>query len=318
MGESSSIPSEQAGVLVEKDIRDQLLVLMEDEEDRCFKSASYDLRLGNEYLEPGKFRVGFGDTPEVLYCTDNKDNAIVIRPFSSVIVSTYEIVRLPNNIIGKFNLRIKQAMRGLIVQMGTQVEPCYQGRLFALLQNITDREVSLRYKDYDTRPFTIEFYYTNSAAQVNERDKKSIMSFLDKDFNQIRISGKTLDGIISHKQQQIREIEAKVISATSELNVKAEFRRNIALSVVLILCLTVIAPILLTIFFSWSPLNWNGAYMERNREDTEFAKKSAEASKIAVEKMGERIGHLETELETLKSRTNRFRSKFTTPPTGAR
>lgn len=123
------------GVLVDAEIRKLELIEVPESDgqnQQCFKPASYDLRLGHEYIQPGNVVRGL-NVPEILDCRNN-GGRVCIEPFSSIIVSTYEIVRLPDNVVGKFNLRIKQAFRGLIVQMGTQVEPNYRGRLYALLQ----------------------------------------------------------------------------------------------------------------------------------------------------------------------------------------
>jgi len=144
MTQDSTEPTRN-GVLIKQDIQSLNLIEVSDgqahEEPRCYKPASYDLRLGHEYIIPGEDDEGLQHA-KILDCRQT-DNKVLIKPFSSVIVCTYEIVKLPPNVVGKFNLRIKQAFRGLIVQMGTQVEPYYHGRLFALLQNITDRPVAI-------------------------------------------------------------------------------------------------------------------------------------------------------------------------------
>ncbi len=159
------------GVLVEDEIKDLSLIkppLGGELDPRCYKPTSFDLRLGGEciYIKVGPH--------EVSDCTDG----IIIEPFSSVMVSTYERVELPVNVVGKFNLRIKLALEGLIVQMGTQVEPNYKGPLFAMLLNMSDKKIKLSYRNYDTRPFTIEFTYTSKPAVAASKTIKSIGDIL--------------------------------------------------------------------------------------------------------------------------------------------
>lgn len=153
------------------EIKSLKIISCECENDLCFKPASYDLRLGQEYMLPGPSG-GAGDRghPTVKFCSAEKP--LIIPAFSSALVSTYEKVVLPLNVVGRFNLRVKMAFRGLVVQMGTQVEPGYSGRLFAIIQNITEEPVQIGFADYDTRPFTIEFQYTTQKAQLRDGDKK--------------------------------------------------------------------------------------------------------------------------------------------------
>lgn len=167
------------GVLIKSDIQNLKLIEFPDgerEEDRlCFKAASYDLRLGSQYVLPGVMEDGTVNL-KILDCAESGD--LFIEPFTSVVVSTYEVVKLPANVVGKFNLRIKQALRGLIVQMGTQVEPGYEGRLFALLQNLTAERIKIKYKHLEYRLFTIEFTYTTAPADVTPNKILGMEAFL--------------------------------------------------------------------------------------------------------------------------------------------
>ena len=164
-----------SGILVDKEIRDQKLIQVPEpgrEEERCYQPTSYDLRLGAEYVRPSR------DGQLVIHsCKDN--GMLTIAPFATSIVSTYESVALPSNVVGRFNLRVQHAFEGLLVQMGTQVEPNYQGPLFALLHNISDRPKTLKFRDYDTRPFTIEFTYTSQPSRPPDERKKQRKTFSD-------------------------------------------------------------------------------------------------------------------------------------------
>jgi deoxycytidine triphosphate deaminase len=164
-----------SGVLTENEIKSLSLIQVpevEREEKRCYQPASYDLRLGAEYVMPRR--------DGQLVISDCRANGMLtIAPFATSIVSTYELVALPSNVVGRFNLRIQHALEGLIVQMGTQVEPNYEGRLFALLHNITNRPKTLKFRDYETRPFTIEFSYTSQPAPPPAERKKQRKTFSD-------------------------------------------------------------------------------------------------------------------------------------------
>jgi hypothetical protein len=168
-------PSNRSGVLVREEIKSLGLIHVPDadfEEDRSYQPTSYDLRLGSEYVMPHK-----GGQFEISHCDSN--GMLTIGPFATAIVSTYESVSLPAYVVGRFNLRLTHALEGLIVQMGTQVEPDYDGPLYALLHNISDQPKTLKFRDYDTRPFTIEFAYTSQPAPPADTRKKKKKSFRD-------------------------------------------------------------------------------------------------------------------------------------------
>lgn len=174
-GTEVPVSANHSGVLVDKEIRDQKLIRVPEsgrEEERCYQPTSYDLRLGAEYVMPTR------DGQLVIHsCIDN--GMLTIAPFGTSIVSTYEWVALPSNVVGRFNLRVQHAFEGLLVQMGTQVEPNYNGPLYALLHNISNRPKTLKFRDYDTRPFTIEFSYTSQPSRLPDERKKQRKTFSD-------------------------------------------------------------------------------------------------------------------------------------------
>jgi deoxycytidine triphosphate deaminase len=169
-----------SGVLVEEEIRSLQLIRAPElgreeewrEEERCYQPASYDLRLGAEYVMPRK------DDQLVISRCDTS-GLLTIEPFATSIVSTYEWVALPSNVVGRFNLRVQPTLEGLMVQMGTQVEPNYKGPLIALLHNISNRPINLKFRDFDTRPFTIEFSYTSQRSGPPAARKKLRKTFKD-------------------------------------------------------------------------------------------------------------------------------------------
>nr|WP_306267023.1 hypothetical protein [Pararhizobium sp. IMCC3301] len=167
--------AQPTGVLLRKDIQ-TLGIICENAHNECFKPSSYDLRIGSEYLNTNGEQTAI-QIP-LRNCT------VIIPPLGSVIVSTHEIVEIPKNVVGKFNLRIKLAVKGLFVQMGTQVEPHYKGRLFATLHNVSADPIELKLneeKDERERIFTIEFFFTNGDADPpkNPKEYLRLRDFID-------------------------------------------------------------------------------------------------------------------------------------------
>jgi len=170
----------RSGILVKDDIMRERLIRFDptDHDERCYKHASYDLRLGSEYIFP---HIGDHDKQlQILNCENN--GMLTIPAFGSALVSTFESVALPSNVSGRFDLRIRHAFEGLMVQMGTQVEPGYEGPLFALLHNISEQAKTLKFKDYDTRPFTIEFSYTTQPTAPPPNRKRTIRDFVPPNY----------------------------------------------------------------------------------------------------------------------------------------
>ncbi|MFC4669435.1 hypothetical protein ACFO5X_12805 [Seohaeicola nanhaiensis] len=179
MATSQQQPAAQpTGVLLRKEIIDREIIL-EDPCGTCFKPASYDLRIGDDYIDPTD-----GEQSASLKPLQGK--SITIPPFGAMIVSTHEVVKIPGDVIGKFNLRIKMALQGLFVQMGTQVEPHYHGKLFAVLYNITSEPIELfteggqdKVGKGRDRLFTIEFFNVGREAENDDPGQKEVVDIRD-------------------------------------------------------------------------------------------------------------------------------------------
>ena len=125
------------------------------ERAKCLKYASYDLRLGEEYIKEGKF----GRLDE------EKNPYLEIPEHDVVVVSTYEDINMPTTLTGRFGLRLSFAMKGLILNNEPQIDPGYRGKLFCILYNLSDQPVIVRYLE----PFaTIEFQGTDLNAPAYE------------------------------------------------------------------------------------------------------------------------------------------------------
>lgn len=167
-------PAPKTGVLLRQEIR-ALNIIHVHAEDKCFKPASYDLRIGDVYVGT--------DGHQKFARMPLHGEKVVVPAYGSLLVSTREILSLPGNVVGRFDLRIRLALKGLFVQMGTQVEPHYHGRLFAILHNVSGSDVEVSWSEEDPeRIFTIEFQYTSGQADKPKESKSfiSLPQFLDK------------------------------------------------------------------------------------------------------------------------------------------
>jgi deoxycytidine triphosphate deaminase len=140
---------------IERLVVDGWLIVDNTYLDGQLKRAKYNVRLGDEYYQDGK------------YCKLDDDHPLlVIKPYELVFVESYEIFHLPKNVVAKYDLRIKGCLSGLGLQTGLQIDPEYYGRFFCPLFNFSDTSVILKYKD-DLA--SANFIYTTPSTPEAER-----------------------------------------------------------------------------------------------------------------------------------------------------
>jgi deoxycytidine triphosphate deaminase len=128
-------------------------------------AASYDIRLGPEFYQHGKIQK----------LQDDEENKWVeVEPLDMVYVSSFEEIALPNNIIGRYSLRLGLMYKGLVLAGGgAQVDPGYCGKLFGLLINFSNKSILLEYKEHWA---TIEFSpttYTPGKSRLYKDQPKN-------------------------------------------------------------------------------------------------------------------------------------------------
>jgi deoxycytidine triphosphate deaminase len=109
--------------------------------DEFYDYTSYNLRLGPEFclIQGGSHGIQAGDCSTGI-------GMLNMPPFACALVSTEEIVRLPLDIAGRWGLKIRPAMSGLVFQAGPQIEPGSYTRLFGLLFNLSSEEKHIKYQ----------------------------------------------------------------------------------------------------------------------------------------------------------------------------
>ena len=181
-----------SGLLSKDEIKAKKLVSSDFDEKECLQAASYDLRLGSKhylYEEAGNWNAVFLGEPEELKNENNniKDPALILRlphhgsnkliipPFGSAIIELKETIDLLSIackeqllIAGRFDLKLKAIYKGLISQQATQVEPCYKGKLYCFIHNVSSKPVVLL---KDEKIATIEFSYVGQGLTPSERKR---------------------------------------------------------------------------------------------------------------------------------------------------
>jgi len=209
------------GILTKEEIVEYHIIQIDNDQfsdEKCYSNASYDFRIGNEYYIPNESNNNIDELKPFLSCPYKKDmakesildcknenNVLRIKPFTSIVFSTYEKVSLPNNVVGRFDLMVKWALQGLILQVGTQIEPGYKGRLFGLLHNFSKKEICI---PTSSRLLTAEFSYTSKDAppiQKNGKEDKPIETL-----QQFLSFYPVIDGTLENFLKKIQEISDKM------------------------------------------------------------------------------------------------------------
>ena len=156
-------------ILTRKEINNKIRKsppLIEAHSKDCVKSSTYNFRLGKEYIKEGSFGR-----------LDSSENPLLEIPqHDVVVVSTFENINMPLDIVGRFGLRLRFTMLGLILNNAPQIDPGYQGKLFCILYNLSDHPVIIKYKESFA---TIEFQTTESPAPPYDGSFQNSSSVLD-------------------------------------------------------------------------------------------------------------------------------------------
>jgi deoxycytidine triphosphate deaminase len=141
-------------------------------DEKFLEPASYTLHAGGEYLihdESGKRISG------VL----GPGGKVIIPPNGLIYIRFLEEVNIPHYMIARFNLRVKQVYRGLLLGTGPQVDPGFRGHLGCPLHNFTNEEKTIEFFE---KLVTIDFEKTTPLGQKYFVDRMPLLS-------KLRVSG---------------------------------------------------------------------------------------------------------------------------------
>ncbi|WP_152569157.1 dCTP deaminase domain-containing protein [Porphyromonas gulae] len=233
-----------SGVLTCDQIK-SLGIISENFNEKNLRPASYDLSLGDDYFVPPETR---SEGAVMEKCSQHND-VLKIGEFSTVGFSTDEVLKMPSNVIGRFDLRIHLAIQGLVLQVGTQIEPGYEGRLFGLLINFSSEQICIH---KGSRILTAEFSYTSSDIRgLNTKICRTLSDFckIGDGLSPRPIVQGSIESVLKFIKKSRKQIEddaksLKMLMGEYELKNKKEKSQFYALSIAaLSLALTVIIPI---------------------------------------------------------------------------
>lgn len=135
-------------MMTDADIKAALEVgdlIIENFHDGSLQASSYDARLGDRAL------LGGTDTEMNV----REKGAVTIRPGEFVLLVTREKFKLKPNIAGHLGIRSYYSRKGLVVLVGLQIDPGFEGYLVIGGYNAAPRRLVL---DYESPFLTVEFH----------------------------------------------------------------------------------------------------------------------------------------------------------------
>lgn len=99
--------------------------LIEPFDETNLRTAHYRLTVGDKYR--------IEDEVHIL----EQDEKFTIDPFSVAVIQTHEIINMPYYLIGRWNIKVSEAYKGLLWVGGPQVDPGYTGHLFCPIYNLS-------------------------------------------------------------------------------------------------------------------------------------------------------------------------------------
>lgn len=128
---------EKTGVLLSDEIEFYVRQgqLIDPFNQKNLKPAAYELTVGDEAV------VG-GEPCHLSDCWPN--NSLSIPAFEVAVIQTAETLNLPRFLIGRWNIRVAWAYKGLVWVGGPQVDPGYVGHLFCPIYNLSNKKISIK------------------------------------------------------------------------------------------------------------------------------------------------------------------------------
>lgn len=213
------------------------------------RSAGYKLSVGARYKH-----VVDGERQAVVDLSDY--DSIVIQPYGVVVIETEETLCLPRNMIGRWNIAVGLAYKGLVWVGAAQVDPGWTGRLFAPIYNLSDKQICLnRGEHFATIDFVLTTGYTERESKAYESPKKGHVSL---EFYNVPSTGLgNLRGRMEDSLDELGEVKRELSERMRHVERQAGFLTMLTLTLLTL----IITAASITVAqgkgrFSWDEVEW--------------------------------------------------------------
>ena len=208
---------------LERDDRREITGVLLSDEIKYY-ADEYDMidPFNEENLEPASYNVSVGDQYAVggkVKKLKDEIDVIEILPFEVSVIKTKETFNLPRFIIGRWNIRVTWAYKGLLWVGGPQVDPGYVGHLFCPIYNLSNKTVTLK---LGNKIATIDFVKTTLFNEdqckkfPSPPDRRVIFEDYDPD--------KLKSGLITIAKKRIEEIDKKTDKELKDIDERVDCR----------------------------------------------------------------------------------------------
>ncbi len=168
--------------------------------------ATYCLRLSNKYLYVNET---WYDDDEPVF------EKITIKRGDIVCLSTIEEFKMPNNLVGHYDLKFKKAIRGLVLLNGGRVDPGYGAKvegkpdntgqkLFVFVMNMGP-DVDI---DVGEQILIVEFHVITGEAKVNEKVRQDNHIYVRRFIEDVESREKY--GFLPDYTKRVKKVESKI------------------------------------------------------------------------------------------------------------
>ncbi len=168
--------------------------------DSDLRPAGYSLHVGDEFIIKGQRH----------HFEDQQLMELTIDPYEVAIIKIAEKVCLPRFLIGRWDIKVSLAYRGLMWVGGAQVDPGFKGHLFCPIYNLSNQAVRL---SRGAPVAVIDFVKTTPFNKMSVKfptEKNANRDFHDYNADQ-------LESALVKQEANIKEVRAKAESVDNRL-----------------------------------------------------------------------------------------------------
>ena len=167
------------------------------------RPAGYCLHVGDEFMIAGQ-RYNF---------EKQKLRDLTIEPYEVAVIKIKEKVCLPRFLIGRWNIKVGLAYKGLMWVGGAQVDPGFKGHLYCPIYNLSNRPVRLEQGD---QLAVIDFVKTTPFRAGTEYSKEfETAKNTDRDFYDYRAD--QLESALIEQADDIKDVKAQAKSVDTRV-----------------------------------------------------------------------------------------------------
>lgn len=179
--------------------------LIQNYSPHSLEGASYDMRMGSEFMREGQ-----------RFLLSEENPSVTLQPGEFLLLSTHEYLRMPLDIIGHNGIMSPWAKRGIVSLFSPQIDPGFEGILVVPVFNAGDADVTISLGD---KIFTVEFVRADQPAPYGWADRyepqtripqhvspKAVRANLS-DINRLQSDVQALRDTLSDIQAKMHEVE---------------------------------------------------------------------------------------------------------------